>query len=330
MGRVLHLYCAYLHRLTLAQVEDSFDGFRSDHVHFSLSITSPVKRGQSASSTPGGDSNDGASQNSLHLSPLLSSHFWSWWSTFDSTLSLPIRTGSLFPSAQAPSKKFGKATATIKYRFSISPLFIAHTYRQERRFDWAKGQTTVIGIKGRVDNFNLDMHQRAQSETHIHRTEGREPLEKTVVHKVFYQAELDCEGLDCRTISATHRVPEKESFKDVVGAQGEDDELQFASNEGAKLSDEDHRQWYDASDFTDVGIRYEDPDPILHVHPIGQCPRFTYYRQPPRKEDEEAAEVKKSKASKKRPAPIATSKFGDEQTHDCCIGHAAGATSCFS
>ena len=42
--------------------------------------------------------------NSLHFSPQASTHFWAWWRLFDGSMSLPIRQGKLFPSAQPPSR----------------------------------------------------------------------------------------------------------------------------------------------------------------------------------------------------------------------------------
>ena len=122
-------------------------------------------------------------------------------------MSLPIRQGKLFPSAQPPSKKFGKHCATIKYRFSLAPLFIAHTYRQESWADWSKGETIVVGLKGKVARFKVDLHQRAQEEV-VRGLDGKEM--KTVIHKTFSHAEVDCDGVDLRVISACFKEPEKQ------------------------------------------------------------------------------------------------------------------------
>jgi hypothetical protein len=208
------------------------------------------------------------------------------------------------------------------------PLFVAHTYRQERREDWRKGQTSVVGLKARFDRFTLDMHQRAQTETHVHLNEnGGAPLEKTAIHKVFYQAELDCEGTDIRAVTAIFLTPEKAVYAEQVASKEDhepDDDLPINS-EPPRAMTEDDRSWIDIHDFDDISTRYEREDARFSVLPIATCPRFTYYRQPTAKEEAGEEETDEAKASSDRPQPISTSKFGDEDTHHCCIGEAAGA-----
>lgn len=82
-------------------------------------------------------------------------------------MSLPIRQGELWKGSPPPSKKFGKALATIKYRyeqtmtllgrpealladflvsllprFDLAPLFISHMYSDDSEEDWSKGKGT--------------------------------------------------------------------------------------------------------------------------------------------------------------------------------------------
>jgi hypothetical protein len=59
----------------LADVQkvDSYDGFRSDYIHFSVSVTCPLRE-IDPDHPP-----DSASHNSLHLSPKAFAHFNSWW-----------------------------------------------------------------------------------------------------------------------------------------------------------------------------------------------------------------------------------------------------------
>lgn len=62
---------------------------------------------------------DADKHNSLHFSPKAFAHFFAWWNLFDSSLSLPIRQGKLFPDSPPPSKKFGKSLGTIKVSWGL-------------------------------------------------------------------------------------------------------------------------------------------------------------------------------------------------------------------
>lgn len=115
-------------------IKDSYAGFRSDFIHFSTSIISPLKHG--------GENR----HNSFHLTPKTFAHFWSWWHLFDGVLSLPIRQGSLFPDSRPPSKKFGHHLATIKYRITFSPLYIAHVYKVDSGDAWSAGESRCVGV----------------------------------------------------------------------------------------------------------------------------------------------------------------------------------------
>jgi len=55
------------------QSVDSYEGFRSDYVHFSVSVTCPLRE-IDPDHPP-----DSTSHNSLHLSPKAFAHFFSWW-----------------------------------------------------------------------------------------------------------------------------------------------------------------------------------------------------------------------------------------------------------
>lgn len=269
---------------------DSFAGFRSDFIHFSISITSPRP----------GASDDVQPYNCLHFSPLAFSHFWAWWRTFDSSMSLPIRRGKLFPSTHPPSKKFGRHTATIKYRFELAPLWIAHTYHQDTPAEWARGLTTVLGVKGKVRRFRVDLHQRSQEEV-IRKLDDS----KTVTRKAFYRAEIDCDTVDLRAVSATFREREKElivSYEERAGAHADDMFDGMAGDDGAQSS-ADVGEWFDLNDYTDALYAISDESPRLRVVPLMFSPRFTYRRR--------------STEGDKR------TKFGDEPSHTCLMGSAA-------
>lgn len=91
-----------------AKVSDSWEGFRSDYIHFSISLVAPTTEEVKAKAEVAERSN------SFHFSPKAFAHFFAWWRLFDHTLSLPIRQGKLFSDSPHPSKKFGRCLGTIK------------------------------------------------------------------------------------------------------------------------------------------------------------------------------------------------------------------------
>jgi hypothetical protein len=227
-------------------------------------------------------------------------------------MSLPIRQGKLFPSAQPSSKKFGKHCATIKYRFSLAPLFISHTYRQETWSEWSRGETTVVGLKGKVGRFNVDLHQREQEET-IKKPNSKET--KVVKRKVFYQAEVDCDGVDLRVISACFQEPEKRA---IIPEEDQFDHEDEPRKREGNVADED-LEWVDLDDFIDAVYTIPDENPSIQVLPLVKCPRFTYYRKIGISTPDDPTEGVESIAPK--------SKFGSESSHSCLMGCATGKRS---
>lgn len=103
--------------------EDSFNFFRSDFIHLSISL---------ASSTRVVKHHHHHHSSSLHLTPKSFAHFWSWCALFDGVLSLPIRQGTYYPP-RLISPKFGRHLATVKYRVHLRRLFVSHAYIDESR-----------------------------------------------------------------------------------------------------------------------------------------------------------------------------------------------------
>ncbi|KAM0751839.1 hypothetical protein T439DRAFT_325030 [Meredithblackwellia eburnea MCA 4105] len=299
------------------KVDDSFKGFRSDFIHFSISLTSPLTLNLPSNPRQSIDSEGLPSEgyNSLHFGPQAATHFWAWWRLFDGSMSLPIRQGKLFPSAQPPSKKFGKHCATIKYRFSLAPLFIAHTYRQESEAEWTRGETTMVGLKGKIGRFNVDLHQREQEEV-IMKPNSTET--KTVLRKAFYRAEVDLDGVDLRVLSGLFKEPEKQAI--LPEEKDKDDDNDLPSKDEYVLADED-LEWVDLDDFVDAEYLIPDRNPELRVIPFTVCPRFTYYRRTEAR-NEGPADVDEYGDEYRRP-DVGNSKFGNESSHTCLMGCAS-------
>jgi hypothetical protein len=218
-------------------------------------------------------------------------------------MSVPIRRGKLFPSAVPPSKKFGKHCATIKYRFSLAPLFISHTYRQELWAEWEKGETSCIGVKGKIGRFNVDLHQREQEMPVVHPDTGER---KTALFK----------------------EPEKAM---VIPGDGDEigDESDLPSADFYERGPDDD-DWFDLDDFVDAMYTIDDPEPQLRVLPFIVSPRFTYYRHVDASSkaggSNERADDKKSseEGSDEQPAERAKTKFGKEPSHTCLMGCSTG------
>lgn len=265
--------------------EDSFNGFRSDFIHLSVSLTSalrPPKLGERHQSS------------SLHLSPKTFAHFWSWWALFEGVMSLPIRQGTFYPPRNI-SPKFGRHLATLKYRISVARLFISHAYIDDSRESWVDGVTPFVGVKAMIDKFQADMHQRDQESI----VPGRAPEAiKVVRHKPFYAAEVVLDGLDLRTMMGIFAEPLKQSVD--VTSSGQRSNYRMRKD---LPTIETSSSWFDLDDFVETDW-WPSVTPTVHLLQTVACSRLTYFK-------------KNSQSSESR---VVTSKFGLEDTHSCLLG----------
>ena len=56
-----------------SQPVDSYEGFRSDYIHFSVSVVAPLNEVNETMRE------NAENQNSLHMSPKAFAHFFAWW-----------------------------------------------------------------------------------------------------------------------------------------------------------------------------------------------------------------------------------------------------------
>lgn len=196
-----------------------------------------------------------------------------------------------------PSKKFGRHLATLKYRLSVSKLYISHVYIDDSRETWSGGKTVLVGVKAMVDHFQADLHQREQEAVVAGRIPG---MMKRVRHKAFYAAEVNLTGLDLRAIHATFAEPLKQLIPFDATSRGFgtlDDSTEVDANS----------PWFDSDDFVETDWFPPEPVPVLHLIPISSCPRFTYFKR----------------VDGRDPIPQSTSessRFGFEDTHVCFMG----------
>ncbi|KAI0939194.1 hypothetical protein AcV5_000680 [Taiwanofungus camphoratus] len=272
--------------------EDSYNGFRSDFIHMSISLTSALHVRNQTQPTP----------SSLHLSPEVFAHFWAWWSLFNGALSLPIRQGSQHSRKRPVSPKFGQHLATLKYRIFVPQLFISHVYIDNSKDAWTDGVTPFVGVKAFIDQFQADLHQRDQESSRL--TLGGP---KTVHHKPFHAIEVVLKGLDLRSMLATFT----ESLKKQVNMESSP----LVSNYRAEIKAAaiaPGSPWLDLDDFG--GTEWSSAVPTVHLFPIASCPRFTYFKRP-------------VDHGSRRPDSLGeSSKFGTEDTHVCFLGKEASVT----
>ncbi|CAE7226687.1 unnamed protein product, partial [Rhizoctonia solani] len=283
---------------------DSFAGFRSNFIHFSLSLVSPSNPSLSKKG-----------YNSFHLSPKAFAHFFSWWNVFNppnGPMLLPIRQGSLYPSDKPPPLKFTRHLVTLKYRFSLSPLFISHVYRQDSRTSWATGITPCVGIKAVVETFQADLHQRDEIELIKNEVTGDS---KTKAHKPFYAAEVVAKGLDLRAMLAQFREPEKPAVDLPPLPSGEFETSSSARPPLPATSKEPmHSRWVDLDDFVETDWTPSDENPALWLFTVASCPRITYFKKPDHSITHDMAHTTCA-TPEQRP-----SEFGNENTHICLMG----------
>ncbi|SNX85612.1 uncharacterized protein MEPE_04321 [Melanopsichium pennsylvanicum] len=317
----------YFDSIPESERRDSFRGWRSHHLHLSLSIFSPKNGIRGYGYEGSGHVSHLDAVNNFYFSPLAWQHFWAWMRLFNSAMSLPIRTGELFPDSPPPSPKFGRFLGTIKYRIDLEPLFITHQYRQFNKKDWAKGLRTHVGIKARIDSFTLDMHQR-QQETVKDRPELGGP--RIVFHKPFYEAEVKCDSIDLRTLAARMREDGymSEMMEDQEVGQDAFDDV-FAGE--VDISDEE-LVWIDMNDLVELDASaITDPSPKIRMFPAMVCPRFNYYRKVESKREHRAREMQDRAADGRSHSDgnhgiedlldrLERSKFGNERTHTCMVG----------
>ncbi|KDR83645.1 hypothetical protein GALMADRAFT_235956 [Galerina marginata CBS 339.88] len=264
---------------------DSYNGFRSDFIHLSVSLASSTKtKGQKISLKP----------SNLYLTPKIFAHFWSWCSLFDGVLTLPIRQGNYHPSRPI-SPKLGRHLATLKYRISLPHLYFLHGYIDDARETWVDGVTPWVGLKGKVDEFQADMHQREEETT----VPGPIPNTTRVVRKKpFYAAEVIMKGIELRAMLATFPEVKKQNAEMTAPPQRSN----YRKHTDLPVTPSTSI-WYDMDDFVELDWSSME-QPTLCLLPLASCPHFTFFKR-------------NEALSGSHPQP---SKFGSEHSHICLLG----------
>lgn len=281
---------------------DSFEGFRSDFIHFSPSIVA----------NRDGDRDQASS---FHFTPMGFAHFFAWWGLFSHVMSLPIRQGALFPSSPPKSKKFGQSLATIKYRFDIRDLYISHMYPQYSQQEWANGFESGVGIKWHIARFQADMHQREQFQ--IKRSDALGVT--TPTHKAFYAGEVILADVKVKAIRAVFVSPVRQALEPT--GQRNDDPVSPPRGVHAKDLDTPEADWFHIDDYIDINVRPVDDNPLVEFHTVLSTPLCRYSRYIPALRVSSEV-VAKLRAGKVDATETAASKFGREPSHKCLLSEA--------
>ncbi|PHH87049.1 hypothetical protein CDD83_9388 [Cordyceps sp. RAO-2017] len=279
---------------------DAFRGFRSRHIHMSIAVRSPADRAWTSH-----DPEPSGSYNSVHLTPRFFTHFFQWWGLFSGPMSLPIRSGNLFPGREKNSKKFGRHLATVKYNLLLAPLFLSHIYKHKDAEDYSENSVSATGLKIRFDSFMLDLHQRREEFNTL--VKGKNTHNRTSGIKI-HAAQLDLASADIRAVSAslmgtTTEAIKKGSIAALITEQDDKPDL-------SKFTIPDHDlSWIDMDDFVELDwILPTEPHPETKIMPLAYAPRLTYFRQ---------TDIGGTIGGD----PTRTSPFGNEPTHFCLMTH---------
>jgi RNA pol II promoter Fmp27 protein domain len=265
-------------------------------MHGSLSIISPR------------DSSSKQGHNTVHLSPKAFSHFFAWWHLFSGVMSIPLRSGALFPSNERPPKKFNRHLATLKYQLDLSPLFLAHTYRHKDSTDYTNSTSTVSGIKARLERLSFDVHQRKEEKVIILK---ELQTKRRAMHMAINKARIDFESADVRAVTATFQEcsPSELHLLSRNRKMREDDEQW--GHKTIELVNDNDMDWIDRDDFVEVDVLLSKTEPSGRISPLAYGSRFTYYRS-----TDEVAETSMDKSGARDSISF---QFGSEDSHHCLI-----------
>ena len=221
---------------------DSYAGFRTDFIHMILSLNASGENGY----------------NCLHLTPTAFEQFFNWWKLFSGNMLLPIRRGPLFDT-QKNSMKFSQHLFSNTFKFNVKSLFISHTYR-DNESGTENNTLECLGIKAKMSNFLVDLHQRKEPRIEINEGLCRN---KEIMKMNFNSGEVHLNRIEIRTMHAF--------FEEIL-----------SNSESSKPIYEtfDHDiQWFDVSDFEEAFVpSLSGRRKKISLHPLLYSERFSYLR----------------------------------------------------
>ncbi|OZJ05148.1 hypothetical protein BZG36_02198 [Bifiguratus adelaidae] len=255
------------------RMNDAFEGFRSDFIHFAVGVSG-------TSATPN-ERNSLTFQNSMHLSSKFLSHFLQLWRLFGGEMSLPIRAGNLFPRADPrPNLKFGKKLSTMKFIIHVQPLNLAYILKEDdfQTMESAvvEGGGDAVGLKGRADSFGVDVHMRREWRTVDTPHLGERVKPSWPIH----EAEINVTDADLRAIRANYYSSGRDWQGTILG-DFEDDVTDGTTNAIRRGSNSEANEatWLDFDDFVELDLRPPEFRPKVQILPLMYTPHVGYIKQ---------------------------------------------------
>ncbi|KAI9308972.1 golgi-body localization protein domain-containing protein [Cunninghamella echinulata] len=298
---------------------DAFAGFRSDFIHFSMSIIKLSDNDHLFSKLD----NSERLVNSLHLSPNFVEHFLACFRLFGGNMSYPLRTGSLYPRLDSRRpKKFSVHMRSMKYKVVVNSLRLGYFYKDENLTDGTQcieGLGDSVGLKAQIKKFSIDLHQ--QRETPDFNNNNNNENNNEIQQKqpkpnwTINEAELELRNIDLRVVRATFvdnqcNSNDEQSINDEANNTNADstsvDETDPDLMDGTdRRADEDETDstWIDMKDFIELNVINPEITPKVKVLPFAFSPCMYYIKQ------NDPKDVKKYQYLR--------------GTHDCIIGTAA-------
>ncbi|KAH3668733.1 hypothetical protein OGAPHI_002488 [Ogataea philodendri] len=262
---------------------DCYDGFRSQYLHMCVSLDS---------------SSPGNTKNTVHLTPLVFAHFFAWWNTFQSSLGLPIKAGTMFKNKfldYRPSEGFGSHLFSISYTLNLKPVHLTHVYIHPTDIR-ANSNLAFTGLKCSIDSFAMDLHQ----------VKGPTSKKENPDYSLeFKQGEVDFVKTDLRLLVAEFNQQTAMGMLAHEIGITESSSLMAASNSSMSERGESEDQgWLDMDDFVEVDTpRITAKNPKWRAIPLAFSPRFCYFL------DEKESDL---------PYPFSDIQ---ERTHRCFLGN---------
>ncbi|PIS49293.1 hypothetical protein CJI97_005466 [Candidozyma auris] len=224
---------------------DTYKYFRSIKLHMTMSLAAHTDD----------------SYNTIHLSPGTFNIFFKWWSMFQGNMMLPIRKGIVFGEKKA-SPKFSQHLFSNKFLFNVRNLFISHIYRGDY-FDQDEDYVECFGLRARVKDFTVDLHQEKEERISLHKSSGKEIKALKMIMKL---GEVSLSEIDMRSMHA-------KIFKDVYHPGSKKH-----GHCKVKIFD-NNRQWFDPRDFHEAFIsKRVETFKLVEVHPMAYSERFSYIK----------------------------------------------------
>lgn len=222
---------------------DSYYGFRSNFIHMAITLVA----------------GDESSYNSIHLSANAFLHFFNWWKLFTGNMQLPIRNGNLFGDKKQTTK-FSQHLISNTFQFKIKSLFISHIYRGEDE----NNKIECIGVRGKMDNFMVDLHQKKEPRIEIHEELSRN---KQIKKMNFGLGEVHLSGIDLRSVNVSF---DKEEYTSHNSARTE-------SSSNVHNND---KKWFDIEDYEDVALpTLSNSRRNVSINPLLFSEQFSYLRE---------------------------------------------------